>query len=101
MLLHLSKVFLCLFTCTCTQTWNINVTFLNQTFFQITTGALELLQIVTCKVYIDILRVEKQTFVVLYMPGFIVLCLFLPLIELWNAVEGQLLLVLGRLQTTN
>lgn len=33
MLLHLRKVFLCLFTCTCTQTWNINVTFLNQTFF--------------------------------------------------------------------
>lgn len=33
MLLHLSKVFLCLFTCTCTQTWNINVTFWNQTFF--------------------------------------------------------------------
>lgn len=35
------------------------------------------------------------------MPGFKVLRLFLPLVELWNAVKGQLLLVLGHLQTTN
>lgn len=35
------------------------------------------------------------------MPGFIVLRLLLPLVKLRNAVEGQLLLVLGRLQIRN
>lgn len=44
-------------------------------------------------------RLERQTFVVLYMPGFIVLCLFLPLFKLWNAVESYFLFILCGLQT--
>lgn len=40
---------------------------------------------------------EEPTFVVLDVPAFVVLRLFLPLFKLWDAVEGHLLLVLGGL----
>lgn len=43
-------------------------------------------------------RFKHQTFVVLYMPGFIIFRVFLPLVKLWNAVEGQLLFVLSSLE---
>lgn len=56
-------------------------------------------QIERCKLD-GYLKNEAQTFVVLYVPRFVVFRLLLPLVKLWNAVEGQLLLVLGRLQAT-
>lgn len=48
--------------------------------------------------WMDLDETEAQTFVVLYVPRLVVFCLFLPLVKLWDAVEGQFLLVLGRLQ---
>lgn len=47
-----------------------------------------------------VLKPEGRTFVVLDVPAFIVLRLFLPLLKLWNAVERHFLLVLGRLFAT-
>lgn len=35
------------------------------------------------------------------MPGFIIFRVFLPLVKLWNAVEGQLLFVLSSLEINN
>lgn len=43
---------------------------------------------------------EGPTFVVLDVPAFIILRLFLPLLKLWNAVERHFLLVLGGLVAT-
>ena len=44
---------------------------------------------------------SHQTFVVLYVPCFKVLCLLLPLVKLWDAVEGQCLFALGNLPNTH